>query len=138
MKDTLPGKRRKVKRDREGKRNTEPEHQLLLQTPRDPPPLPKSPNLNPSFLAANYSSNLVEMKFMTPSWRSVWHHKLNWQRVLDSKARPPVLQQRGKNLNSKESKPGCSQTRLYDSSLHFSVFNLVFSVTSFRDRADKM
>lgn len=80
--------RKNTKRDREGKRNAEPEHQLLLQTTREPLRLPKSPNLNSSVLAANYSSSLVETKFMTPSWRSLWHHKLNWQRVLGSEPGP--------------------------------------------------
>lgn len=64
-------------------------------------------------------------KFMTRSWRSLWHHKLNWQKLLESKPKPPVSQRR-KETGRKIKKEEKVETRLWPVFAFFEAETLVF------------
>lgn len=94
-----------VRENKERERQTQHQNQLQLQTTRDQL---HCRELRVWTLAANYSLSLVETKFMAPSWSCSWHHKLNWQTVLESE---PTASSPEKRRRPKHCKHGCVKTR---------------------------
>lgn len=95
-----------VRENKERERQTrhQNQNQLQLQTTRDQL---HCRELRVWTLAANYSLSLVETKFMAPSWSCSWHHKLNWQTVLESE---PTASSPEKRSRPKHCQHGCVKT----------------------------
>lgn len=95
-----------VRENKERERQTRHQYQnqLQLQTTRDQL---HCRELRVWTLAANYSLSLVETKFMAPSWSCSWHHKLNWQTVLESE---PTASSPEKRSRPKHCQHGCVKT----------------------------